>query len=191
MKGWILPAARDPDKPRKSGYPSDGMQDHDHDTISKSQRKRELDELKQLGQKLLDFSEDSLRRLGLPELLLDAVLTGKKITSHVAHKRHLQYIGKLLKEFDATPVRAAVEAREHQHDTSTREFHLLESLRDQLLVRGDAAIPAVLAQFPRTDRQHLRKLVRQARQQQTTGQPAGAARALFRYLRELQDAPEY
>jgi len=167
------------------------MQDHDYDTISKSQRKRELDDLKQLGQKLLDFSEDSLRRLGLPELLLDAVLTGKKITSHVARKRHLQYIGKLLKEFDATPVRAAVEAREHQHDTSTREFHLLESLRDQLLARGDAAIPAVLAQFPRTDRQHLRKLVRQARQQQTTGQPAGAARALFRYLRELQDAPEY
>jgi len=167
------------------------MQDHDDDTISKSQRKRELDGLRQLGQKLLDFSEDSLRRLGLPELLLDAVLAGKKITSHVARKRHLQYIGKLLKEIDAAPVRAAVEAREHQHDTSTREFHLLESLRDQLLARGDEAIPAVLAQFPRTDRQHLRKLVRQARQQHATGQPAGAARALFRYLRELQDAPEY
>ncbi len=167
------------------------MQNHDHETISKSQRKRELDELRQLGQKLLEFSEDSLRQLALPELLLEAVLAGRKITSHGAHKRQLQYIGKLLKEIDATPVRVAVAAREHQHDTSTREFHQLESLRDQLLAAGDDAIPAVLASYPQTDRQRLRKLVRQARQQQVTGQPAGATRALFRYLRELQDAPEY
>jgi ribosome-associated protein len=167
------------------------MSDHANDEISKSQRKRDLAELRQLGRKLLDFSEDSLRKLDLPEPLLEAVLTGKRITSHVAHKRQLQYIGKLLNEFDATPVRAAVAAREHQHDTSTREFHRLESLREQLLAEGDAAIPAVLAQFPRTDRAHLRKLVRQARQEQATGQPPGAARALFRYLRELQDAPEF
>ncbi len=167
------------------------MQNHDDDTVSKSRRKRELEELRQLGNKLLDFNEDSLRQLHLPELLLEAVLTGRNITSHVARKRQLQYIGKLLKEFDATPVREAVAAREHQHDTATREFHRIEALREQLLAQGDEAIPAVLAQFPRTDRQHLRKLVRQARQQQTTGQPAGASRALFRYLRELQDAPEY
>lgn len=168
------------------------MQDPRHDTVSKSQRKRDLDELRQLGMKLLEFSEDSLRQLKLPEQLLEAVLTGKRITSHVARKRQLQYIGKLMKTFDATPVREAVAAREHQHDASTREFHLLESLRDRLLVEGDAAVSAVLAHFPHTDRPHLRKLVRQARQQQATGQPAGAARALFRYLRELQDAaPEY
>ena len=167
------------------------MHEHDQETVSKSQRKRELDELKQLGQKLLDFSEESLRRLGLPELLLDALMAGKKITSHVARKRQLQYIGKLLNEYDATPAREAVAAREHQRDTSTREFHLLETLRDRLLAHGDEALPEVLAQFPHTDRQHLRKLVRQARQQQISGQPAGAARALFRYLRELQDTPEY
>ncbi|MEZ5543004.1 MAG: ribosome biogenesis factor YjgA [Pseudomonadota bacterium] len=166
------------------------MTDRDHEAISKSQRKRDLGELKELGLKLLAFSEDSLRRLDLPEPLLEAVLEGKRITSHVARKRQLQYIGKLMKEFDAEPVRAAVAAREHQHDTSTREFHELEALRERLLAEGDAAIPAVLGLFPQSDRQHLRKLVRQARQQQLTGQPAGAARALFRYLRELQDAAE-
>lgn len=166
------------------------MTDRDHEAISKSQRKRDLGELKELGLKLLAFSEDSLRRLDLPEPLLEAVLEGKRITSHVARKRQLQYIGKLMKEFDAEPVRAAVAAREHQHDTSTREFHELESLRERLLAEGDAAIPAVLGLYPQSDRQHLRKLVRQARQQQLTGQPAGAARALFRYLRELQDAAE-
>jgi ribosome-associated protein len=163
----------------------------DETGISKTQRKRELAALRELGVKLLDFSEDSLRALALPERLLEAVLEGKRITSHVARKRQLHYIGKLMKEYDPAPVRAAVEAREHQHDTSTRTFHELESLRERLLADGDDALPAVLAQYPRSDRARLRKLVRQARQEQATGQPPGAGRALFRYLRELQEMPEF
>ena len=151
------------------------MSHEDQDEISKSQRKRELNELKQLGLKLLDFSDDALCQLDLPEILLEALLTAKKINSNVARKRQLQYVGKLMKDIDADPIRAVVQAREHQHLTSTREFHLLESLRDTLLVEGDAALPKVLAEFPRTDRQHLRKLVRQARQERETGQPPGAA----------------
>ena len=54
---------------------------------------------------------------------------------------------------------AAIAAREHQQDTNTRSFHQIEELRDLLIAEGDSAIPAVLARFPRTDRQHLRKLV--------------------------------
>ncbi len=166
------------------------MKYDDQDEISRSQRKRDLDELKLLGLKLLDFSDDALRQLDLPEQLLDALLTAKKIHSNSARKRQLQYVGKLMSEIDAEPIRAIVQSREHQRLTSTREFHLLESLRETLLVKGDAAVPDVLAEFPRTDRQHLRKLVRQARQEQETGQPLGAARALFRYLRELQEEQE-
>lgn len=166
--------------------------DFDDDAdISKSQRKRELQALKELGIRLLDFSDDSLRQLDLPEKLLGALLTAKKITSNVARKRQLAYVGKLMKEIDPAPIQAIVQAREHQHLTSTREFHLLEDLREQLLVEGEDALPAVLEHFPRTDRQHLRKLVRQAQSEQASGQPQGAARRLFRYLRELQTASDY
>ncbi len=167
------------------------MKHGEQETISKSQRKRDLHELKQLGLKLLDFSDDALRQLDLPEQLLEALLTAKRIHSHVARKRQLQYIGKLMKDIDAEPIRAVVATREHQHLTSTREFHLLESLREALLAEGDEAVPRVLAEFPRTDRQQLRKLVRQARREQETGQPPGASRALFRFLRELQQEPDY
>jgi len=167
------------------------MRDEDSEEISKSQRKRDLHALKELGLKLLDFSDDSLRQLDLPEKLLGALLTAKKITSNVARKRQLSYVGKLMKEIDPAPVREIVQAREHQHLTSTREFHLLEDLREQLLLEGDAALPGALAHFPRADRQHLRKLVRQARSERSTGQPPGASRRLFRYLRELQEAPDY
>jgi ribosome-associated protein len=58
-------------------------------------------------------------------------------------------------------------------------------------MEGDNALPEVLALFPRTDRQHLRKLIRQARKEQETRQPPRASRLLFRYLRELQEQSDY
>jgi len=170
------------------------MQDTDYEAeqgISKSQRKRELDELKALGWKLLEFSDDALRQMLLPDQLLEAIRTAKKISAHGARKRQMQYIGKLMRDIDAAPVRAAVAAREHQQDTSTRSFHQIEELRDRLIAEGDSAVPDVLARFPRGDRQRLRKLVRQARTELETGQPPRAARTLFRYLRELQEEPDF
>jgi ribosome-associated protein len=166
------------------------MEEDDQDSISKSQRKRELHDLKQLGVELLEFSEDALRQLALPERLFDALLTAKRISTHGARKRQLQFVGKLLKETDIEPLRAAVHERTHQQLTNTREFHQLEALRDQLLLHGDEALNEVLEVFPRADRQHLRKLTRLARQEQTQGQPKGAGKALFRHLRELQEEHE-
>ena len=163
----------------------------DQDEISKSQRKRDVQELKRLGVELLDFSDDALRQLMLPDVLLDALRTAKKIHSNGARKRQMQYIGKLMQDIEEAPVRQAIEDRNRQHATHTREFHQLESLREQLITDGDSALPAALAQFPHADRQHLRKLVRQARNEQETHQPPRASRLLFRYLRELQEEPDY
>jgi len=166
--------------------------DHDdQDEISKSQRKRDLQDLKKLGQALLDFSDDALRQLMLPDVLLDALHTARKIHSNGARKRQMQYIGKLMKDIDVAPLRQAIESRNRQHDTQSREFHLLETLREQLLTDGDSALPVVLAHFPHADRQHLRKLVRMARKEQDSRQPPRASRLLFRYLRELQEQPDY
>jgi len=169
------------------------MQDskiHQQQAPSKSQRKRDLDELKLLGHELLSFSDDALRQLLLPDTLLEALRTARKIKAHGALKRQLQYIGKLLREVDDAPIREAIEARDRQHATHTREFHRLEALRDHLLTGDDAALGEAMAQFPLADRQHLRKLVRQARNEHEQKQPPRASRQLFRYLRELQELPD-
>ena len=159
--------------------------------ISKSQQKRDMEALKKLGWRLLEFSDDALRQLALPDTLLDAIRTAQRIKSNSARKRQLQFIGKLMRDIDATPIRKAIDAADHHHSSQTREFHLVEELREKLLAEGDGALPEVLSHFPRCDRQHLRKLVRQARKEQETGQPPRASRLLFRYLRELQEEPDY
>jgi ribosome-associated protein len=159
--------------------------------ISKSQQKRDMDELKKLGWRLLEFSDDALRQLALPDTLLDAIRTAQRIKSNSARKRQMQFIGKLMRDIDATPIREAIDAADHHNSSRTREFHLIEELREKLLTDGDSAFPEVLSHFPRCDRQHLRKLVRQAKKEQETKQPPRASRLLFRYLRELQEEPDY
>jgi len=167
------------------------MEEDDQPEISKSQRKRDMDELKKLGIELLEFSDDALRQLIMSDVLLEALRTARRITSNSARKRQMQYIGKLLKDVDAAPLHEAVAVRNHQHATHTREFHQIEVLRDKLIRDGDNALPEVLALFPRCDRQYLRKLLRQARNEPETKQPPRASRLLFRYLRELQEEPDY
>ncbi len=167
------------------------MEEDDQPEISKSQRKRDMDELKKLGIELLEFSDDALRQLIMSDVLLEALRTARRITSNSARKRQMQYIGKLLKDVDAAPLHEAVAVRNHQHATHTREFHQIEALRDKLIRDGDNALPEVLALFPRCDRQYLRKLIRQARNEQETKQPPRASRLLFRHLRELQEEPDY
>ena len=155
---------------------------------SKTRRKRDVEALQELGSALLDFSEEQLQQLDLPEKLLDAVREAGRIHAYGARRRQLQYIGKLMRDIDPAPIRAAIAAREHQQETHTQAFHLLEDLRDALLLQGDAALGTVLEHFPLADRQHLRKLARQARREHDEHQPPKASRRLFRYLRDLQEA---
>ncbi len=167
------------------------MHDPEHeqpDRPSKTRRKRDMEALQELGSELPGFSDEVLHSLNLPEQLLDAVLQARKIRSHGAHRRQLQYIGRLMRDIDPAPIREALEAREHQHETHTQDFHLLEQLRDALILEGDPALATVLEHFPMADRQHLRKLARQARREHDEHQPPKTARRLFRYLRELQES---
>lgn len=163
--------------------------EHDHaGKPSKTRRKHDMEALQALGRELLNFSDDALQQLALPEGLLDAVLAARKITAHGAQRRQLQYIGKLMRGVDPEPIKAAIAAREHQQDTHNQAFHLLEDLREALIVEADSALAVVLEHFPQADRQHLRKLARQARKEHNEKQPPRASRRLFRYLRELQEA---
>ncbi len=154
---------------------------------SKSARKRTMHALHGLGKALLDFTDAELHDLDLPDNLLAALAEAKNIKSNNALKRHLHYIGKLMREVDAGPIQAALDRKLHQPDANTDTFHLLEQLREQLITEGDSALATVRSHFPRAERQKLRKLAKQARNEQQNKQPPCASRLLFRYLRELQE----
>ncbi|MBI3776756.1 MAG: DUF615 domain-containing protein, partial [Gammaproteobacteria bacterium] len=102
-------------------------------------------------------------------------------------RRQKQYIGKLMRNADAAPIQAALDAiKEHGH-TSAARFRELERWRDRLIAEGDAAISAFVENYPQADRARLRTLARNAHTEQTRDEAPKSARMLFRYLRDLTE----
>jgi len=150
---------------------------------SKSQRKREAEELKDLGEQLVRLPEPDLARLPLPERLRDAIELARRITAHGGAARQRQLIGKLLRHSDVTEIRAAIEAQQIDQRLASREFHRIETWRNRLVAEGAPAIEALLATETGLDAARLRSLVETARHDAALGRPPAASRELFRWLR--------
>ena len=82
----------------------------DETVPSKTQRKKEVHALQDLGVELVELSDERLAAIELPESLRDAVEAARRITAREARRRQLQYIGKLMRRVDAGPIRAALAA---------------------------------------------------------------------------------
>ena len=78
------------------------------DKPSKSQRKREALALQDLGETLVTLKPAQLDKMPLPEKLREAVLAARQMNQRGARKRQLQYIGRLMREIDPEPIRAAL-----------------------------------------------------------------------------------
>lgn len=167
-----------------SEYSDDGA----FEEKSKSQVKRELHALQELGERLATLKPDLLDRLPLSDALRKALADAPKHTAHIARKRHIQYIGKLMRDQDIDAILALVD----QLDASTRQynerFHALERWRDRLIAGNDETLEAFVAEYPQTDRQHLRSLIRHAQHEAARNKPPAASRKIFKYIRDLDEA---
>ncbi len=158
---------------------------------SKSQLKREMHALQDLGKRMMDLNDDQLTGLAISDTLKAALLESRRIRQHEARRRHLQYIGKVIRnESDPDALRRAVEAFDVGSEEHTRRHHLAERWRDRLLAEGNPAVAGFVEQCPATDVQHLRNLLRNAQKEVQTGKITGQAKKLFRYLRECIDEAE-
>lgn len=80
---------------------------------SKTQRKREMLALQELGEALVKLRRDRLAKIPLDEQLHAAIVAAQAIKSHGALRRQLQYIGRLMRERDPQPIQAALAALDH------------------------------------------------------------------------------
>ena len=132
---------------------------------SRTDLKRESDELQDLGKELLTLRTDLFNGIGLPDKLAEALAEAKRITNFEGKRRQMQYVGKLMRKLEPELVQAARQALEEQQKGSATEklqLHLAEQWRDRLIA-DDGALPAWMAEHPGTDTQQLRALIRQAR----------------------------
>lgn len=162
--------------------------------ISKTKRKKQMHDLQDFGELLFELPPATLAKLPLDDRTAQAVGDWKKMKSWEAKRRHVQYIGRLLREGNGEEVRDAYTAL-----TDPTRLVRLERLRDRLLAE-EQALQELIAAHPDVDVQHLRQLVRNARRErddlakaQEAGVPPGNQpkspnyQKLFQLLKELGD----
>ena len=155
---------------------------------SRTQQRIEALEIRNLAEKLVALPAAQLARLPIPEELMPHIVETQRITSHIAHKRQLQFLAKQMRREEDEVLEAIRDAMDEGGEAARREtalLHQAEQWRDRLLADGDDALAALLEEFPTADRQKLRQLVRNAVDEKTKNKPPRAFRELFREVREL------
>lgn len=169
-------------------YEDEQDQDEDQwDGPSRSQLKRDAEALQKMGAELVKLNKQQLDGIEMPDELRRSINEAQRLTSHGGLRRQMQYIGKVMRHIDVEPIRLGLEKIRNKSLYEKAHLHKLEQWRDRLLAEGDAALGALLEQYPAADSQHLRQLIRQANHERKANKPPRAARELFRSLRELLD----
>jgi ribosome-associated protein len=153
------------------------------DLPSRSQLKRDSQELRDMGAQLVQMPNAHLDKIAMDSTLLGAIKEARRLKSNDARRRQIQYIGKLMRNMDLTEIRHSVEKLNHQSQTFRQHFAMLEQWRDRLIDEGNDAIEEFLTAFPNADRQQIRNLSRQAGREKT----GSAKTKLFKYLKQISD----
>ena len=144
-------------------------------------------ELQSLGAALVGLPESQLADMRLENNLLEAVREAKRIRSHEAKRRQLQYIGRLMRDVDPEPIRARLAAIEGGSAQAAAAHRRLEAWRERLMA-DDEALTAFALEHAGTDVQTLRTLIRNAIKEQKEGKPPRAYRELFRLLKNIESS---
>jgi len=156
--------------------------------VSKTQRKKEMHALQDLGSELLNLNTDRLAELDLPEALQQAVEEAHRLKGFAARRRQLQYIGRLMRNVNPAPIRERLAVWEGTSRARAAWMHDLERWRERLIADPDT-LTDLAALHPRTDVQHLHALIRNARAEAQTGKPPKHFRALFQVLKAIIPEP--
>ena len=136
-----------------------------------------------------------LRKLPLSPDLAEALELWRTLTDHEGKRRHMQYIGRLMREQDSPEdLLAALDAIKAGSSHEAARFAHLERLRDALLAQDEPtralALEQALAEFPTLEASRIVHLVDAALADREKKRPPRHARELFRYLRTGLDEEE-
>ena len=168
------------------GFRSDEFEP-EYDRPSKSELKRQSNELQKLGEQLIDAPRDRVKRVEMPEDVKEAILACQTITNPEGRRRQLQFVGKKMRTLDEEEVaviQRAIESWKGASKAETASLHALERRRDKLLA-DDNALTTLLEEHPELDVQQLRTLIRNARKEQAENKPPKAYREIFQILKDV------
>lgn len=152
---------------------------------SKTQRKQVDHELQDFGVELLKLSAARLDAIEMDPRLRQALRDHGRMPTREAKRRHMHFIGKLLRDTDAEPAKRALAAMKAGDERLLAES---EQWREKLLAT-DAALTDWMRAYPHSELQPLRVVIRNARRELAAATEADpenpAAKGKSRAYREL------
>jgi ribosome-associated protein len=128
---------------------------------SKSQVKRDMIALQDLGEDLTTLNKKQLEQLPLPENLRSAIDTFNRLPkSFGARKRQLQFIGKIMRSANHEEIQAELDKLRAPDISQVRRAQLIESWGEKLLGGADDEVNAFVEKWPLAERQALRQIMR-------------------------------
>ncbi|WP_137174768.1 ribosome biogenesis factor YjgA [Massilia sp. HP4] len=159
----------------------------EYDRPSKSELKRQSNELQKLGEQLVEAPRDRVKRVPMPDDIRDIILETQTITNHEGRRRALQFVGKKMRTLDEEEIaviQRTIDSWKGASKAETAALHALERRREKLLA-DDKALTTLLEENPELDVQHLRTLIRNARKEVAESKPPKAYREIFQILKDL------
>lgn len=184
----------------KDDIEKDDTLDEAENSISKSQKKRNMLALQSVGGELVLLSTEVIAKLDLPDELRVAVLDAKRIpgSKHGGNKRQMQYIGRLMREVDPAPILIQLQALKAPNQKQTAQHHLAERWRERMLADA-TSIAAFVREFPEAEQTMLEKYLADAKDDHAKQRPPKNFRLLYQTLHKHivnqfereQHPPEY
>ena len=161
----------------------DDTLDPAENSISKSQKKRNMIALQSVGEELVALSTDVINKLDLPDDLRVAILDAKRIpnSKHGGNKRQMQYIGRLMREVDCAPILTQLQALKAPNQKQTAQHHLAERWRERMLADA-TSVAAFVREFSESDAVTLEKLLAAAKDDHAKQRPPKNFRLLYQTL---------
>jgi ribosome-associated protein len=142
-------------------------------------------DLQEIGVALTRLSPEKLAAIPMSEKLHDAILEASNIKKHGAIRRHMQFIGKLMRSDDSEAIVAAYTNLQQNDRNSARKVKQVEEWRDALIHGGKEKLDSFLEHYPNSDRQQLNQLIRNCQKEISQQKSQGSAKKLFRFVRDL------
>lgn len=165
------------------------MTEDDIEYASKSQIKRDVNDITALGIELTELPDSQIKGIEMSDNLFNALMEYKRISKHSALKRQRLYIGKLIRKEDWESIQEHLRKLKEPLEQHNARFKEMENWRDRMIAESDKAINEFIGEYHQADRQKLRQIVKSTikeKEKEPEKTPLNA-RKLFKYIREIVD----
>jgi len=152
--------------------------------LNKSQQKREIEALLNLGKQLARLDAIALGKMDIPHELFQALIDVQSM-KFGAEKRQYKLICKMLRQINTESLQQTMDELGSKKEDLDKIFHRTEHWRNRLIADGQTAITEFMDTYPQADAGQIRQLVRNANKELLQNKPPKSSRSLFRLLRDV------